>query len=72
MNLNSSLQMVYFGGEIIQNGEIYDENCILGWVVFSEFCGFYSFGVFMCREIKFGEIVELIVKGFELKRIVLF
>lgn len=70
MNLNSSPQMARLGGEIIQNGEIHDENCTLGWVVSSESCGFHSFGASMCREIKPGEIVELTAKGFESKRIV--
>lgn len=72
MNLNDSFQLLCFGGEIVQNGEIFDDDSILGWIVFLEFCGFYLFGVFMCREVKFGEIVKLIINGFKFMRIVFF
>lgn len=72
MNLNDSFQLLRFGGEIVQNGEIFDDDSILGWIVFLEFCGFYLFGVFMCREVKFGEIVKLIINGFKFMRIVFF
>lgn len=54
------------------NGYESDIVDIFGWIVLLEFCGFYLCGVLLCREVKLGEIVELIIKGFKFVRIVLF
>ena len=70
MNLNDSPQLSRLGGEIVQNGEISDDDSTLGWVVSSESCGFHSFGASMCREVKPGEIVKLTTNGFKSMRIV--